>query len=320
MPLDTAPKLRRKCNVAFALEMDTGVPAALAAADGVTPAYNASVRFQTEAVERESQGTSISPVRQDLGARAADAEFEVDMIGSLGLGQPVWARLLRSAGMVPTGSVYKPITDATETITVGVWRSGRLYRLSGGMSTFTMNFRRGQKARMRVQVRGVQQPVTDVAHIAPAYVNTVAPRVGAATLTVGGTTLRVPEVEIEKGNILTLREDIAAVDEAGEPTGYRAAMITGWQTIVRMSPESLPLATKDWFDIYRDNVLSALVLEIGTVDGNKFPIACPKLQLITDPQYEDRDGLMADTLEFLAVRGLDAGDDDLTIDVDQTGA
>lgn len=314
MAVDTAPKLTRRRNFAFAIEGTTGTAATLAAADGVTNVFSPTLVYENEEVDRDAQGTSISQISTAKGARSATATVETEIVGAGASGTPIWVRLLQGCGMTGSGGVYSFITPATETLTIGHYASGLLKKMVGAMGTATLTLKRGQKGRIAWNFKGVADQPSDTANIAPTYVSAaVAPRVGGTTFTVGGVTLRVPGVEIDLGNEITLREDDAALDSASEPTGYRAAMIVNRKPIIRMSPEALPLATKDWYDIYRDGTLLAFACNWGSASNNTFAIACPKLQLISNPIDEDRGGLLAHQLTFQAVRSAAVGDDEMTL-------
>jgi hypothetical protein len=46
-----------------------------------------------------------------------------------------------------------------------------------------------------------------------------------------------------------------------------------------------------------------------------FTIAAPNLVLLNPPGYADREGLLADSLEFLAVRSSSGGDDEMSLTI-----
>lgn len=298
MALDTAPKLRRKRRLAAKLEVTNGVAVSLAAANGTTPVFNPELRFETEAVDRENQG-ALAPVRQGRGARSGRVTFETELYGA-GASPPVEIDvLLRTCGMLNTAGVYTPLDGATETVTIGLYRDGLLKTLAGCMGAWTMTLRRGQAPRVAWDFRGVQCPPTDTAIISPTFDTTIAPRVGASVFTIGGTTYRVPELVVEFGNEVVMREDITAVDSASEPTGYRSAYITNRTVRVRCAPESLPIASVDFWDMARDGTTVALAATIGASAGNQWTLAAPSMQLVSDPDDLDRDGILATGLEFV---------------------
>jgi hypothetical protein len=314
MSLDTV-KLWRQRNFAFNVETTTGTPATVGATQATNNCFNPKIKFNTEKVDRDSQGSSLSPILQGLGARAAACQVETELVGNGAAGDPPWATLLGYCGMLDNSTVgtFVPVSGSNKTATMSTWQSGRQKIMSGCMGSFKLSLKRGQKGRFMWNFMGVAQPVVDAANPTPTYVTTKAPRVGAATFTVGGITLRCDDIEIDKGNIVFLREDVTALDSNGDPTGYRSAWIGGWKTVIRIKPESLPIATEDFYTLYKTAGTAALSIVVGTVTNNTFTITCPVLQLITDPDEEQRQELMVDSLEFLAERNSAAGDDDFSI-------
>lgn len=312
MALDTAPLLSRKRNLAFALETTNGTPASLAAADGVTAVFDPSMSFETEKVERQGQG-SLSSIQQGRGARGGNCSFETELVGKGSSGLPIQSRLFQLVGLAFTSQVAAPITGPTQTGTIGYWTDGRLKRLSGCMGNLSIVFKRGQKARCKWTFQGVQQPPADTTQILPTYVTPVAPRCSAGAFTVGGTTYQIDEVTLDLGNVVILREDITAVDEASNPTGYRCAYITDRKPMLKFAPEALALATKNWYSFYQAGTTAAFSLAVGTTANNIITLAAPKIELSGDPQDGDRNGLLTDSLDFHALRNTDAGDDELSI-------
>src|SRR6185312_7588574 len=168
MSLDTAPLLRKKSNFAFGLETTTGTPATLAAADGVTNIFNADIKFATEIVKRQAQG-SLSRIKQAQGARSATAQFESELVGSGTAGAPIWTRLLSMCGMTVSTGVWTPTDGCTATGTLAHYIGGsRMRQMSGAMGSFKLAFKRGQPAMFTWSMTGIQQPNT-TATIAPTY-------------------------------------------------------------------------------------------------------------------------------------------------------
>jgi hypothetical protein len=307
MALDTAPLPTRKKNLAFKLETTTGTPIALTGTEGVTNVFNAKIDFDTDLVERDGQGNLSSPI-QGLGARKANVEFESELVGAT----PYWANLFLGCGMQVSTGTYTPLTSPTQTMTIGLYQAGRFKQAAGCMGSWTLNAKRGEKGRMKWKFLGVQCPPSSVSIITPTYDTTIAPRVGATTFTIGGTTYRIPEVEIDFENTVVLREDITALDSNSEATGYRAAYITNRKVTVKVSPEAMPLSTQDWYAIHRAGTTSALSLVIGATAGNIWTFSAPKMQLTRAPQDGDREGMLVDQLEFTCIRNAALGDDELS--------
>lgn len=315
MPLDSPPKLTRRRVLAFALETTTGTPASVAAADAVTEIFGEVpiIRYQSELVGREPYG-GLSPIVQNVGARQGAAVFENELKGNGATGSALWTRLLQGCGYVNAGGVWAPVDGATQTLTIAEWIDGRQRLLSGCMGTFTIVIRRGQKVRIRWSFMGVQQPPGDAANPTPTYVTTIAPRAGASNFTLFSQTgLYMPDINIDAGNKVIMREDTTAVDTAGKATGFRAAYITERVPMIRLAPEAKSHATVDWDAHFQACDQGAFSVKIGTAANNNFTIAAPAVQLVKDPADADRNRMLTDGLELQCNRNSSAGQDELTI-------
>lgn len=312
MPLDVAPKLSRRRVLGFAIEATNGTAVTPGTADCVTNIFGdiPMIRFSTEKVERQAQG-SLSQIKQGRGARSGTATFEVEQVGNGATGTAIWAaRLLPACGLQVSGGVWTPIDGPTQTITIAEYIDGRLRMLAGCMGTMTAVFRRGQKGRLKFTFTGIQCPPSDTTLVAPTFLGTRAPRIGATTFTIGGTQYRVPEIEFDQGNKVMLREDVDGVDSAGNPTGYRSAYITDRRPTIKASAEALSLASKNWWNDFQTEGVSALSLIMGNVANNTFALAAPSMELDDDPEDGDRDGLATDSLTWVCTRNSSAGQDE----------
>ena len=309
MPLATALLTRQSVLQAKA-EASAGVAETLANANGLFNIFEAKIDPTIPAQEREGQGT-LSPLAPVAGPRMGKATFKSELVGSgTPATDPYWATVfLTACGMPITSHVAKPLTGSAGTVTIGHVRAGRLFEIAGAMGKWTLNAETGKPALFDWEFDGVWQPPTTVTMPAPAYPTVIPPRVAACTFTIGGTTYVVPKVEIAADNTLYMREDTTNV------SGYAAACITQRKITVKVAPEALALGTKDWFADYLASNGAAFNLVIGSTSGNTFTLAAPNIVLMNPPGYEDRSGLYADSLEFLAVRNSSGGDDEFSITI-----
>jgi hypothetical protein len=313
MAVDTAPKLRRLRVLAAKIETTTGTPISCSAADAVAPTFDPEMKYDIPLIERQQQGGTLSPIIQALGPRSVTLTYENELVGSGGSGLPNWTDRLLGCGLQLNGTTFSPLTHAITTLTHELYLDGRKKLASGCMGNVAFTLKNGEKGRVKFNFRGVAQPPTDTAILAPTYTTMIAPRCGATAFTIGATTYRVDEIEIDLGNVVILRPDMTALDSNSQATGFRAAYITGRKPTVRINPEALPLSTTDWYNIHRSSTTAALSCIVGGTANNIITFAAGKLQLMNPPQDGDRDGLMLDELEFLCTRIADAGDDELTI-------
>lgn len=313
MSLDTAVKLTRRRVLGFALEVTTGTPVIPTGADAVTRIFDPDIKYETEKVERESEGASFSPIIQYVGARAGSASFESELVGNGGSGTAQWSsRLLLGCGMQATAGAYTFLSGANQTLTICEWRDGKRYGISGAMGTAKITCKRGQKGRIKWDFKGVQMPVIDASNPTPTYSTIVAPRIATA-FTIGGTTYRVPDIEYDLGNKVELREDILGVDANSESTGYRCAYIQDRQPMVRVAPEAVSVATYDWRASFNALTTLAIIHTVGDTANNIISFSVPAAQLIEDPNVGDRSGLMTEVIAALMTRATAAGEDEFSM-------
>ena len=313
MPLATA-LLTRMRVLEFKTEAASGTPESLTTAAGVVNAFETKIEPTIPATEREGQ-SNLSPLEPVPGAYWGKATFKSELVGSgVAATDPYWAtHLLTCCGFPLTSHTAKPLSGTAATATIGGFLAGRFLSLFGAMGKFNLNCETGKPAMFDWEFDGVWQPPTPVALPAPAYPAVIPPRVAGCTFTIGGTTYAVPKVEISVDNTLYMRENIVA-DGAGNASGYAGCCITARKITVKVAPEALPLATQDWYAAHLASTGLALNLAIGgATAGNSFTITAPNLVLLNPPGYEDRSGLLADSLEFLACRSTSLGDDELQI-------
>jgi hypothetical protein len=293
----------------FKTEAASGTPESLTTAAGVVNAFETKIEPTIPATEREGQ-SNLSPLAPVPGTRQGKATFKSELVGSgLVATDPYWAiHLLTCCGFPITSHTANPLSGTAATATIGGFLAGRFLSLAGAMGKFNLICETGKPAMFDWEFDGVWQPPTSVALPAPAYPPVIPPRVANCTFTLGSLIYAVPKVEISVDNTLYMREDITQV------SGYAAACITARKITVKVAPEALPLATQDWYAAHLASTGLALNLAIGgATAGNSFTITAPNLVLLNPPGYEDRSGLLADSLEFLACRSTSLGDDELQI-------
>lgn len=308
MALDTAPLLSRNKKFAYKLETTTGTFISLSATNATTRVLNPAVNYDIETIEREDT-ESLSDPAAEFGARMANVTFQTWAAGSGTSGSlPAWADLLKACGMSFTSLVASPVTGATDSLSFGLYFAGSRAKYAAGcMGNAVFKMTRGQHMTIDWNFSGKYVAPAAASLTTPTYESVIAPR-GAATFTIGGTTYRCPDFEFDLGNTVIMREDVSETT-----TGYRAAYITNRSPRFRVTPEASALGTKDWFSDMLAGTTSAGVITIGSSAGNTISISMPKLQLVTSPKETDRNGMLAETLEFKPIRNTDAGNDEYTI-------
>ena len=310
MALDTPPKITSKRILGGKLETTTGTAITLAATDGVDYVTDPKITYNTEVIQIPPQAGFLGGKGTRTGKRSATASWSTEIRGD-GAAPPDWFKYMRACGMTLSTATLTPLSAPADTVTIGCNVDGRFRRLIGGMGTWEMNLVAGMPGTIKFDFQGAQEALQDEAIWVPTFNTIIPPNVSAAAITIFSATYVIPALTITANNNIILRNDVAARDEDGVVTGIRAAFITGRRYQVRISPEALPLSTRNWKSVFDAGTTGALSVIIGTAANNIFTITAAKLQLAEEPGESDRDGVMVDDLVFDCIAT--AGDDELSI-------
>ena len=293
MPTDGVILVRNRVFAANT-ETTTGTSIALTGADGVFNVFNPDFKSEIPPSERMGQGslTRLAPIP---GARMGKYTFKTELYNAATT-PFIWSRLLLACGFQVTTGVYTPLTSMLNTLTLGMYQgdSSRFKSIAGAMGNLKITGETGKPAYMDWEFTGKHLAPATATKIAPTYPTTVPARVAGITLSLGGaTTYRAGKFELDLGNKVVMRQDVTDI------TGYRAATITDRNPKFKISVESLPLATHDFFADHLASTTAALSIVIGSGLNGTVTITANNLQLINPPNDEDRDGINLDALEFV---------------------
>jgi len=303
-----APLLSKQAIFGAKLETTTGTPISLSASDCAFNIFDLKTTPTIENTERPGQ-SAWAPLPGVPGARSGTMEFRGEVVGLGSSGVPAWGLLLQAAGFAVSSQTYVPSTGSASyaSLTMNHYLDGRLFQIFGAVcESLTIKGKAGQKADIDFKFKGVWSPPTSVALVTPTYPTAIPPRVATATLTVGGTALvQVGEFEIAVENKVALREDVTTA------SGYHSAVITEQKIMFKVGVEAQALGTRDDFAVHLLGTTAALNLVVGSSANNILTVTAPALQLNKVPELGDRDGVLLDMLEYVSVRAVAAGDDNL---------
>lgn len=311
-----SPLIRRRSNVAFAIETTPGTAESLVAADGVLNVYNAKTRPIFTAEPRDGQG-ALSQLPGVPTAYGGQITFETDFIG--GSSAPdLWTRLWVACGAKQaTGVIFRPesrppeaSSSSAECLTIGHYEDGRRKVLKGCMGTARIVMVAGQRVVVEFTFTGVWvDPPTDTALIAPTYLTTAPLRFVSSALSIGGvTSLRVGNAEFDLGNEVVLRED------GSNSAGYHSAVITARRPTFRIDPEGQLVANYNAYGKFTGRTEEAITWSLGS-SGNRVQASFPKAQIV-EIDDGDRSGLRVDSILYQLNRSASAGEDEWAFTVD----
>ena len=297
MSVNTAIPVRRR-RTAAKVETSTGSPIALTTGDCGFNMYDPKIVRSNSPTQRQKEGSSsnLPPV---VGAEQGKFTGRTHVYNAVS--PPQWLSvLLLGCGLQSlSGGVYAPLTGPSTTLTVGHNQAGTLKSISGAMGNAKFSAESGKVMTVEWEFDGLWQPPSATAILVPTDTNIQTPRFAGATITVGGVPYPVGKFEFDLGNKLVMRLD------AANSTGYRAAFIADRVPMIKIDPESVPLATEDWHAAQAAGTTFAFVCTIGTGSNNQITFAAPALALNSPPQDGEREGIRTDELEFLCTSTTD---------------
>lgn len=304
--------LRNRRVMAAKVETTPGTAETLTSSDGAFNAMNVTFNPNIDENRRMQQG-SLSNQASTFGAYSGTASFEIEAHTDGSGAAPVWAEtLLPACGFKQALEAFTfeshPVGvsgTGRETVTLGLYESGRFKSLAGAMGNVEIRCNVGQPIIFAFEFTGIWQTPTDETVIGPTY-PTVSPiRFVGATLTLGGNSLTVSSLSLNCNNEVTLRED------ATKAAGYTYAEITDRNPTGEMDPEAALVATEDLYGDWLDGTESALALTVGDAD-NQMIWAASKCQR-TNVQDGDRGNIITDQLTYRLNTNDASGDSEFTL-------
>jgi hypothetical protein len=307
------PILTRQRLMCAKVESTLGTPEDMTvAATGAMNILDMSRSPSTPFTETPAQN-GLGKRKGIAGARMGTMQFSLHMVGLGSSGLPYWANLLGACGGAYTSQTFAPVVDNGTGATLGLFRgastTARLFKMAGAMGNAVMRFVAGEVCPIQFTFTGKIYTATTATLPTVTHPTALPPRFVSGTLTVGGTTFVVDELEFDMGNVVVMRQD--GTDTSN--SGYISAWIADRAPRVRISPEALGLATKDWdADFFASNT-AALSVVLGGTANNIITLAAPAMQLVTPPSDGDRNGIYTDVLEFNCNQNSDTEDSEYTI-------
>jgi hypothetical protein len=307
------------------LETTEGQDAQPAAADFIAT-QNVSVNPQGENLEKDEYALTLSKSANITGKKWTDISFDMDFKGSGTVGTaPALGKLLKACAMketinkeedVPVSVSYKPSSQNIPSLTFYVYRIDDnqnvvLQKITGARGTFNFGGEAGQFAKISFSFSGqakadsagsfsdIQSVVDSEADINPLIVENAAFDFGDAGC------LYTKSITFDIGNSVTQRESVCANG------GLLSFVITDRNPTGQFKPELQTISTINFQQIWYQNHLKLLTLELGSVAGNKAGITVPKAQVQGSP-FSDSNGVVTQDISYKMVKD-STGDDEIEI-------
>lgn len=193
------------------------------------------------------------------------------------------------------GDVAKLITESIPSITLDGYEgasSGIKKELKGSRGKMSFNFRTGEPVQMPFEYMGVENGISDAAHVSGDNLETtVPPSFLSATVSVDDVALKISQLDLNIDTVLGPRQD------PSESRGILSFLITDRVITGQADPEMLLAATHDFHSKWFAGTEMALNIEWGSTAGNKFRLWAKRLQYRAI-QDGDRDGIKIANTQF----------------------
>lgn len=190
-----------------------------------------------------------------------------------------------SSAASAAGYVYEPASSGVESATVAMYHDGLKKLVYGARGNLTFRAGNAKPGELVVELTGVDGGVSDVSLLTGiTYEETLPPVIKGATAAFGDYSPVLASVETNSGNVVALRESMAAAK------GAVSARITARRPSARFDPELDSVANFDAYGNLKNGATFYAELAWGSVAGNRFKVIWPELQ-ITDVTEGDRSGV-----------------------------
>lgn len=242
--------------------------------------------------------------------------FSVGLAGVGTVGDvPGWATLMRGCGASATntpapdpgaGTVFAPVTDGIESVTIYATVDGLLYKMAGARGNCKAAVGAKQIPKWQYEFTGAFYPVEDVGAMpAVNYAKFMRP-LGVnklnSTMTLDGYNAACSNFAFDFGNSV-VKQDLMNVD---------GTEITGRASTASVTFRNTSVATKNWIEMARESAKVALELKHGQAATNTVSIKAPNAQ-IGKPTFADQDGIQMITVPLRLIPS-DAGNDEWSIE------
>lgn len=282
-----------------------------------------NANYRSDKLTNDVVRASLGPREPRTGKHWIEVTFTTELKGSGTAGTaPALGDLFEACGYAESigadgGSssvVYEPASTGQKSITIYLYdiqtdgsSNSRLHKITGARGSWRLTAEAGQKALIEWTFQGKYNVPEDVATPGSAtFEDTKAPIVNSANLTLNSvSTLIAQSLELDAGVPVSQRDDI------NDSTGLKGFDLGKRTPSGSLDPESVLLATYDFWSDWVGATARELSMQIGSSEGNRIDLTLPKL---TIDQLNDENRNARHVYEFPFQPSEDSGDDEIKLE------
>lgn len=295
------PLLYNKKTLAVKVEGTYGTAETLTNAEAMR-VNDLTMKVASEVIAREK---STGALGSDVGvpsARKIELKFKNYAHGDGSSGDPAWATaLFQSCGFAKSTNSYATSSTTTDWkgMTAAINRDGRRLIGRGFMGNHRQIWKSGEPVLMEWDYVGAVNAATtvytDTTQLSGMSFESAVPPIfaGSSSLTIDSSTaFKIASAELDLNTNPFAREDPNAVG------GYIGGWLTNIMPTIKIDPEAVTVATKDWGTAFFGASEITIILVANGGTGNTMTTTCTNCQLKSYPEEVDRNNLLADSLLF----------------------
>ena len=289
--------LTRKSVLAAKIETTSGTYESMTNSECVITATNASMSPNFEILERPQQG-SFQRNAAAIGLRGATCTFRTDWYGDGADTAPAWAeQLLPACALTQTAEAFAVATEApgtnVKTLSLAHYLDGKVYKMSGAVGTFQVNFETGKPVTIDWTFTGKWEGEADDTLLTPTPQTRQPMRFANATFGLSAWAPCLQSLTLNIGNVVQMREC-----QNGSETGYLAGIITDRVSQISFNPESDLVATHDLYTEFLNSDESKAFSIMLTDGSDSHSISSAGWQ-VTAATMSDRGGIATDDVTMV---------------------
>ena len=309
----STPKFIKKMAVLVAIEATVGTIVVPVAADAIEVSDVTLTPIEGDEVDQGVIRPYFGASETTMVTLYRKIAFSVGFAGVAAAGDlPGWSTLLRACAASvtntpATSTVFAPVTDGIESVTIYAVVDKLLYKMAGARANAKAMVDAKQIPKWQFEFTGAFFPVEDVASMpAVSYAKFLRP-LGVnklnTTLSLDGYNAAASSFQFDFGNQV-VKQDLMGVD---------TTEITGRVSTGTVTFRNTSVATKNWIEMARTSAKVPLLLKHGQAAINTVSIAAPLAQ-IGKPTFGEQDGIQMITVPLRFIPS-DAGNDEWSITV-----
>jgi len=269
-------------------------------------AQDITITEQSPPLERQAQIGNLSRLPSILGERSVDVSFKAIMFGSGSAGTaPRVGALLKGCALEETitggtSVEYTPRSTGIESVTLWVYKGGRVHKVTGCRGSVKATCEAGQFMMYEFNFSGYRSAAPTVAAISTPTLDTTTAVCKNGTLSYNSkTTLIGKMLDWDLANTLAKRADLS------DALAIQGFEITGRAPVASFNPETQVETSYD----FRGDVLTNQ-RELSYTVGGLLTITMPKFNPF-EPELEDDNGMLRD--KIAGEMAQNTGDDEISL-------